>query len=77
MEQSVWLREQRRPLLVFGLIGLLMLATAYLQSWSGMLDLLTVGAISAVMALGLNIQWGYAGLFNAGVMGFAAIGGFA
>ena len=77
MVQLVWLREQRRPLLVFGLIGLLMLATAYLQSWSGMLDLLTVGAISAVMALGLNIQWGYAGLFNAGVMGFAAIGGFA
>ena len=29
------------------------------------------------MALGLNIQWGYAGLFNVGVMGFAALGGVA
>ena len=29
------------------------------------------------MALGVNIQWGYAGLFNAGIMGFAALGGLA
>jgi len=29
------------------------------------------------MSLGLNIQFGYAGLFNAGVMGFAALGGVA
>ncbi|RCV88640.1 branched-chain amino acid ABC transporter permease [Billgrantia montanilacus] len=31
----------------------------------------------AILALGLTIQWGYAGQFNAGVMGFVAIGGFA
>ena len=31
--------------------------------------------ISAIMALGVNIQWGYAGLFNAGIMGFVALGG--
>ena len=31
--------------------------------------------ISAIMALGVNIQWGYAGLFNVGIMGFAALGG--
>jgi len=31
--------------------------------------------ISAIMSLGVNIQWGYAGLFNAGIMGFVAIGG--
>ena len=29
------------------------------------------------MSLGVNIQWGYAGLFNAGIMGFAALGGVA
>jgi branched-chain amino acid transport system permease protein len=29
------------------------------------------------MALGLNVQWGYAGLFNVGLMGFAALGGMA
>jgi branched-chain amino acid transport system permease protein len=30
----------------------------------------------AIIALGLTIQWGYAGLFNAGIMGFLAIGAF-
>ena len=30
----------------------------------------------AIIALGLTIQWGYAGLFNAGIMGFVALGGF-
>ena len=29
------------------------------------------------MALGVNIQWGYAGLFSIGSMGFAALGGLA
>ena len=29
------------------------------------------------MSLGVNIQWGYAGLFNSGIMGFAALGGVA
>jgi len=29
------------------------------------------------MALGVNVQWGYAGLFNVGIMGFAALGGAA
>ena len=31
----------------------------------------------ALMALGLNIQWGYGGLFNFGTMGFGMLGGFA
>ncbi len=29
------------------------------------------------MALGVNLQWGFAGLFNIGVMGFVALGGLA
>ena len=41
------------------------------------LSILNLCLISAVMALGLNMQWGYAGLFNVGVMGFAALGGIA
>ena len=36
------------------------------------LTILNLCLISAIMALGVNIQWGYAGLFNVGVMGFAA-----
>jgi ABC-type branched-subunit amino acid transport system permease subunit len=39
--------------------------------------LLNMCIISAIMALGVNIQWGYAGLFNVGTMGFAALGGLA
>lgn len=30
-----------------------------------------------IIALGLTIQWGYAGLFNAGIMGFIALAAFA
>jgi branched-chain amino acid transport system permease protein len=40
-------------------------------------SLLTIGGIYAVMALGLNLQWGYGGLFNAGVSGFFAVGAYA
>jgi len=32
--------------------------------------------IYGCLAIGLNIQWGYAGLFNAGVAGFFAIGAY-
>ncbi len=34
-------------------------------------------AAYSLIALGLNIQWGYGGLFNFGVMGFLMVGGFA
>jgi branched-chain amino acid transport system permease protein len=40
------------------------------------LSLLTIGGIYAVMCLGLNLQWGYGGLFNAGISGFFAIGAY-
>lgn len=32
--------------------------------------------IYALLSLGLNVQWGYAGLFNAGVAGFFAVGAY-
>lgn len=38
--------------------------------------LLTMGGIYAVLTLGLNIQWGFTGLFNAGIGGFFAIGAY-
>ncbi len=40
------------------------------------ISLLTFGGIYAVLALGLNIQWGFAGLFNAGIAGFFAVGAY-
>lgn len=41
-----------------------------------LISLLTMGGIYAVMALGLNVQWGFTGLFNAGIAGFFAIGAY-
>ena len=58
------------------MIGLLILV-GLLQSWSVAFAILNLCLISAVMSMGVNMQWGYAGLFNAGVMGFAALGGVA
>ena len=59
------------------LIGSLLIAVGTLQSWSLALSIINMCLISAIMALGVNIQWGYAGLFNVGIMGFAALGGVA
>ena len=66
----------RAPLL-FAVMAAMLAAVGFGQSWQVALTILNLCLISAIMALGLNIQWGYAGLFNVGVMGFAAVGGLA
>ena len=68
---------KNRDVVLFGAMGLLFLAVGVFQSWNLSLAILNLGLISAIMALGVNIQWGYAGLLNVGVMGFAALGGLA
>ena len=55
----------------------LLILVALIQSLSVSLTILNLCLISAIMAFGVNIQWGYTGLFNVGVMGFAALGGLA
>ncbi|MCP4981968.1 MAG: branched-chain amino acid ABC transporter permease [Gammaproteobacteria bacterium] len=65
----------RRTQLAFALIATLLLMIGFVQSWNVSLGILNLCLISAVMALGVNMQWGYAGLLNVGVMGFAALGG--
>ena len=67
--------QSLRASVAFGLLAFGLLAVGELQSWNTALAVLNLCLISGVMALGLNMQWGYAGLFNAGVMAFAAIGG--
>jgi branched-chain amino acid transport system permease protein len=64
-----------RGILLYLGMALLIVAVGFIQSWIVALTILNLCLISAVMALGVNMQWGYAGLFNAGVMGFAALGG--
>ena len=56
-------------------MGLVLLFVGLNQSWALVLGIINLSLISAIMALGVNIQWGYAGLFNVGIMGFAALGG--
>ena len=66
-----------RSVLTVAIIGGCLFAIGQLQSWSVAFAIINLCLISALMSMGLNIQWGYAGLFNAGVMGFAALGGVA
>ena len=63
--------------LAFGVMALLLILVGFVQSWGVALAILNLCLISAVMSMGVNIQWGYSGLINFGVMGFLAIGGLA
>ena len=63
--------------IAFAVMAALLILVGIGQSWSLALAILNLCLISAVMALGVNIQWGYGGLFNVGIMGFAALGGVA
>ena len=67
---------QRILVLYTGMAALLVIVGLF-QSWTLSLTILNLCLISAIMALGVNMQWGYAGLFNVGIMGFAALGGVA
>ena len=55
----------------------LILIVGFVQSWNVALLILNMCIISSIMSLGVNIQYGYAGLFNLGIMGFVALGGLA
>ncbi len=43
---------------------------------SYLVALLTFGAIYALLALGLNLMWGIAGMVNLGILGYYALGGY-
>ena len=69
--------SRTRILALYGVFFLLMVSVGLIQSWAVALTILNLCLISAIMSLGLNVQWGYAGLFNFGTMGFVALGGLA
>ena len=58
------------------MMGLIILVGIF-QSWNIALSIFNLCLISAVMTMGANIQWGYAGLINFGIMGYTALGGLA
>ena len=62
---------------LFGIIAALIVIVGIQQSWNSALLIISMGLISSIMALGVNLQWGFAGLFNVGIMGFVALGGLA
>lgn len=66
-----------RNLILFAGVAALYLFTGLFYSWNLSLNILNLGILSAIMALGINIQWGYAGLFSTGIVGSVALGGLA
>ncbi|WP_353980148.1 branched-chain amino acid ABC transporter permease [Salinicola endophyticus] len=66
----------RREILLFGGLALVVLAVFASMGPAYATRMMVEAACYAILALGLTIQWGYAGQFNAGIMGFVALGGF-
>lgn len=66
-----------RNITYFAIIFAFLILVGLMQSWVVAFGLLNLCLLSSIMALGVNIQWGYAGLFSVGTMGFVALGGVA
>ena len=56
------MRQQRDIILAYSIMLGLIILVGFFQSWSIALSILCFCLISAVMTMGANIQWGYAGL---------------
>lgn len=67
--------QANKAIIYFIIMALVLIFVGLNQSWALALGIINMSLISAIMALGVNIQWGYAGLMNVGIMGFAALGG--
>ncbi|MDC3055302.1 branched-chain amino acid ABC transporter permease [Candidatus Pelagibacter sp.] len=71
------MRNYENVIYAYIIMLLLIFCVGLFQSWSIALTILNYCLISAVMTIGANIQWGYAGLINFGIMGYTALGGLA
>jgi len=71
------MRQYSDVITAYAIMSGLIILVGFLQSWSIALSILCFCLISAVMTMGANIQWGYAGLINFGIMGYTALGGLA
>jgi branched-chain amino acid transport system permease protein len=65
----------RRGLLLFLAMFIIIVITGIMQGPASILLVLIQATAFALIALGLNIQWGYGGLFNFAIMGFLMVGG--
>ncbi|MDF2798171.1 MAG: branched-chain amino acid transporter permease, partial [Devosia sp.] len=66
-----------RSAALFGGLFVLILLVGWVLGAPFTSSRLVEAAAYALIALGLNIQWGYGGLFNFGIMGFLMLGGAA
>lgn len=66
-----------RSLTLFAGLFALILVIGWVMGLPFTSSRLVEAAAYALIALGLNLQWGYGGLFNFGIMGFLMVGGFA
>ncbi len=71
------MRNYYNIIVAYLIMMLLIILVGIFQSWSIALTIFNYCMISAVMTMGANIQWGYAGLINFGIMGYTALGGLA
>ena len=67
----------RRSLLLFAGLFVLFVVVGWALGAANISLLLVQSFAYALVALGLNIQWGYGGLFNFGIMGMLMLGGAA
>jgi branched-chain amino acid transport system permease protein len=70
-------RKNLNVIAAYSIMMVLILLVGIFQSWNIALSIFNLCLISAVMTMGANIQWGYAGLINFGIMGYTALGGLA
>ena len=71
------MKQYSNVIAAYSIMVVLIVLVGIFQSWSIALTILNYCLISAVMTMGANIQWGYAGLINFGIMGYTALGGLA
>ena len=71
------MRKNLNVIAAYGIMLGLIILVGIFQSWNVALSIFNMCLISAVMTMGANVQWGYAGLINFGLMGYAALGGLA
>ncbi|TXR53740.1 branched-chain amino acid ABC transporter permease [Reinekea thalattae] len=68
--------DYKKELILFSGLFVMIIAIMLFMGSAYGLRMLVEASCYAIIAFGLTIQWGYAGLFNAGIMGFMALGAF-
>ena len=71
------MKQYANVITAYAIMIALIILVGIFQSWNIAFSILNLCLISAVMTMGANIQWGYAGLINFGIMGYTALGGLA